>query len=351
MWDRVRLDIRKALAAACHRTGMNSTLARTFSPKYRILTYHRIINPETQPFPVQPGMYVRPKTFVAQMQFLKSSARVVPFAEITKALQNNEEIPERTVAITFDDGWLDNYTEAFPVLRSLELPATIFLATSYIGANEYFWTDRLAQTVTVLAGSKQYREQILRRLNESLPSGVAIREPIAEMLAAGNVLQQKLDNIIEQLKLRPLAERKQVIDLLVLLAKEFTSLKSARLFMNWDEVAEMSKSGIAFGSHSHRHHQLTDLNEAQVKDELIESYQALRAHGLSPVDAFCYPGGYHNELTQQALRKENIRYALGVDRQGNFDTNPPLLGRMHLHEDITSTTALFESRLWGLPVF
>jgi len=351
MWERARLEIRKALAAACHYSGVNAALRRSIYPRFRILTYHRIINPESELFPIQAGMYVRPDTFAMQMKFLRSNANVLPLAELTDAITRKQTLPENTVAITFDDGWLDNYTNALPVLRSLQLPATIFLATAFVGSTEYFWTDRLAQTMTALAGNAQYRDQILSRLNSGLPAAVEARAAIQSLLISGAVSQEKLDNIIEHLKRRPLSERKQVIDLLVLLTKEFSTLKSARLFMNWNEVSELSKERISFGSHSHRHHQLTDLNEAQLKDELVESYQALKAHDIPAVDAFCYPGGYHSELTQRALRGENIRYALGVERHSDFETEPPILGRVHLHEDITSTVSLFESRLWGPAIF
>ena len=52
-----------------------------------------------------------------------------------------------TIAITFDDGYLDNYTFAHPILRKYRLPASLFVATSFIGTNLLMWNDRLAWAV------------------------------------------------------------------------------------------------------------------------------------------------------------------------------------------------------------
>ncbi len=292
-------------------------------------------------------MYVRPETFRLHMTYLKNNADCIPLDELTRRLAKGESSPPGTVVITFDDGWLDNYQSAFPILRELKLPATIFLATDYIGTHEYFWTDRLPQALSILVSNRQYRDQIANRLTDKLPTQGGIRPAIERILASGDVSHENTDNLIEELKARPAAERKQVVSDLRLLSKEFSTVKSERLFMNWEEIGEMAKNGISFGSHTHRHHPLPELNEAQLKDELLESYQAIKTHGLNPSSAFCYPGGYYNDTTQRALRAQDIHFALTVRRESQLETDPALLGRIHIHEDMASTIPLFTTKLFG----
>lgn len=92
-----------------------------------ILTYHSISEGP-------PPLAVSPALFAKQMEWLRSNARVVPLAEIVSALVERRALPAGTVALTFDDGYRDFYSNAFPVLQRLQLPATVFLPTDRCGS-------------------------------------------------------------------------------------------------------------------------------------------------------------------------------------------------------------------------
>ena len=95
-----------------------------------ILTYHSISD-GTSPLEIAPAL------FAEQMEWLKANTRVAPLLEVVTALKERVPLPERTVALTFDDGFLDFHTEAAPVLLRLGLPATVFLPTSHMsGKND-----------------------------------------------------------------------------------------------------------------------------------------------------------------------------------------------------------------------
>jgi peptidoglycan/xylan/chitin deacetylase (PgdA/CDA1 family) len=91
-----------------------------------ILTYHSI-SEGNSPLKVSPSL------FTEQMEWLKANVRVVPLGEVVAALAGRRPLPERTVVLTFDDGFRDFYTTAVPVLRRLRLPATVFLPSGYCG--------------------------------------------------------------------------------------------------------------------------------------------------------------------------------------------------------------------------
>jgi peptidoglycan/xylan/chitin deacetylase (PgdA/CDA1 family) len=91
-----------------------------------ILTYHSISEGHSP-------LKVSPSLFTEQMEWIKANARVVPLGEIVAALAGRRPLPERAVALTFDDGFRDFYSAAAPVLRRLRLPATVFLPSAYCG--------------------------------------------------------------------------------------------------------------------------------------------------------------------------------------------------------------------------
>lgn len=113
------------------------------------------------------------------------------------------------------------------------------------------------------------------------------------------------------------------------------------------KVAEMARHNISFGSHTHSHKPLNRLEVAEIRMELENSIQLLRANVESPSAVFCYPGGYYSELSQSVLDEKGIEFALGVDRKTNSETKPTILGRVGIHQDISSSEALFASRIWG----
>ena len=91
-----------------------------------ILTHHSISEGDS---PLQ----ICSSLFAEQMQWLHDNVQVVPLGEVVEALSNRTDLPERTVVLTFDDGYEDFHSAAAPVLRGWKLPATIFLPTGFCG--------------------------------------------------------------------------------------------------------------------------------------------------------------------------------------------------------------------------
>jgi len=91
-----------------------------------ILTYHSISEGGS---PLQ----IPPSLFAEQMEWLHANVRVAPLADVVSTLSDRRPLPERTVVLTFDDGFSDFYSSAAPVLRKLKLPATLFVLTGLCG--------------------------------------------------------------------------------------------------------------------------------------------------------------------------------------------------------------------------
>ncbi|MFC1698673.1 polysaccharide deacetylase family protein [Candidatus Omnitrophota bacterium] len=116
-------------------------------PKYQvpILMYHHVDHNGGQS-----SLSVSPENFKRQMRFLaKRDYNVISLSELVQALKNEDKLPPNSLVITFDDGYLDNYTIAYPELKKHDLPATMFVIVDKIGQPGYL-TDRQIQQ---MAGS------------------------------------------------------------------------------------------------------------------------------------------------------------------------------------------------------
>ena len=106
------------------------------SPYATVLTFHRVNDTEEQN-----GLTVHPRLFEELLDVLARRYRIVPLAHLCEMVLRSEPIPARTVAITFDDGYLDNFSVAAPILKHKKVPATFFVSSGYVGTTRRFPWD------------------------------------------------------------------------------------------------------------------------------------------------------------------------------------------------------------------
>ena len=360
----LKLSIRSSAANLLYHSRLLSLLSKFSNTNWRILTYHRVVEPENSALPLQPGMFVTPETFRVHMRYLASECSVISLATLCNSVLANSPLPDKTVAVTFDDGWIDTFTTARPIMKQFGLKATVFLPTAYIGTRDLFWSDKIAYAIQTLIAKKENHQRIRSLLEQqdkapanSKPSLSSLPVPVKRellRLLSNNITklsQDDTDLILETLKTTPAKERKEAVDVLRDLAKDYQSSPRDRLMMRWEEVKTMADEGFEFGSHSHNHLNMTELSTAQMHDEVVTSSQILREHLPHPASTFCYPGGYYNSMTQNVLQNSGVRQAVLAENTHFFpglgvNALPPLFGRINIHEDITTTTALFAARVW-----
>ena len=88
------------------------------------------------------GKHVARAEFAEQMERLKEVRPVVSMRQIADAHHGRAELPKGAVAVTFDDGFRNNLTQALPVLEAVGIPATLYVATGFIGTGRFIWTDQ-----------------------------------------------------------------------------------------------------------------------------------------------------------------------------------------------------------------
>jgi peptidoglycan/xylan/chitin deacetylase (PgdA/CDA1 family) len=333
----------KPLASyALNKTGISNALS-TIPPKWRILMYHRIIEPEKSKLCIQAGMYVRPETFRLQMQYLAKNCNVLALDDLVEKVISKQKLPKRSIAITFDDGWVDNYESAFPILKELNLPATIFLPTSYINTNKLFWTDKFA-VLSLLFREQDADVQFLSKSS-------AVEKSVRKLFRSDSDFNTSLEDAILNLKQVDTSERDEIINAL----KDFLEFDPEMLippqFLNWRQIEQMQASSITFGSHSHKHQQLGKLNAASVTEDVDNSLAILKAKLKKPSQIFCYPEGSYSGISQAALGKLPIKAVVANKWLKLKPTSPQIIGRIGIHQDISANLHLFKNRIWCNKIF
>ncbi len=301
-----------------------------------ILMYHRVLESiEQEVLPVQPGMYVTRETFRMHAHFLKKHYQVLPLTELLHRYKNQESL-RGCCAITFDDGWQDNFQHAFPVLQEFELPATIFLATGFIGTEKLFWTDEIALYLSnhKMSGNEN-NEVFSSHLRDFL---------VCFQSFSTKPLLERIDILIAQLKSLSPDQRADILDYF----RQQNPVEAMKpVMLSWEQVSEMMQSGlVTFGGHTVNHELLDQLSAERVERELLQCYEQLDSFFGSRPLGFAYPNGNYNKSVRSAVSQTGYQLAFTTQR-GRWQASTPLMEipRIGIHEDVSRTPSLFHARL------
>jgi len=253
-------------------------LRRRKSPRCQILHYHHV-NDDADPF--FPAVSV--ELFRSQMQHVARKFSVVSLDELASGEAWRKS--DFCVAITFDDGYRDNFSSAFPVLKEMGLPATVFLATSHIGSDELTWYDKVFLAFKLTTQTQLTLE----------PAGV-IRAPL-ETLAAR---LQTLSRVVLALRAMDETRRQQTTAELFRALRMPAKLHLPNFMLDWDEVREMSRHGIQFGAHTQTHPVLAGLSRERLDAEITGSKRVIEEKLQVLVRHFAFPFGSRNDFDRMA---------------------------------------------------
>lgn len=240
------------------------------------------------------------KMFEAQVRYLKRHYHPIAEKDLFDYLRRGKKLPANSVLLTFDDGYLNNYRYAWPVLKKYDVPAVIFLVTDLIGKQQMPWYDLVEYVVS------HSRKKSVVFQGRSYPLDDKGRRELLKTCYFSAVTAPDADR---QRMVAELVEASGV-DLPRRLPDEYA-------FMTWEQAREMMPL-VSFGAHTHTHPVLPNLSSAQKLFELRTSHDEVRKHlGVSPL-SLCYPNGDYDEETLSLMRKAG--YSLGFS--SNFGRNP-----------------------------
>jgi len=291
-----------------------------------VLMYHRVA-------PVLPkidqDLFVTTASLENHIRELSTFFDIVSLDNIDSSHTRNKN----KCAITFDDGWLDNYKYAYPIIMKYKIPATIFIPVANIGLDRGFWFDDLFELARISETKASFGEFV-----SCFKSLVLTWNPCGTP-------SRQLKDLISKMKLVDARQVDRIVD------EGFRRLGQSRVLkrslINWSEAMEMGKNNIAFGSHGLRHYILTNVDQITKAIEICESLKILRQQRVSMSPFFSYPNGNFDDEAVHLVARAG--YLGGVTTKigyNNKDANPYLLNRIPIHEYVGHTTSLLWFRIF-----
>jgi len=296
-----------------------------------VLMYHRVLPAGHPDRPVeQPGMYVSPETLAMHIQVLREFFEIVHLDEWLGGRSKSGSKP--ACALTFDDGWRDNFDFAFPVLQQAKAPATIFLVSTFIDTDQEFWPNRLAR----LLAHRVQRSALPKRLADVL-------RPLFDRSADDVLSTYDLDEAIQLCKGMSDAEMHALLDE----AQRSDGTNHVRSMLNREELQAMAASGlIRYGSHTRTHYRCrANAPATELEREILQSRDELASALNSRVTLFCYPNG---DTTPEAVELVGKGYDAAVTTQKGWlrpGLNRYLIPRVGVHEDVSARRSSFLTRI------
>lgn len=272
-----------------------------------ILMYHRIATPAVDPW----DLAVSPEHFAEQLESLRAHRTTLSLDSLVARLQSGD-LPRNAVALTFDDGYVDNLVQAKPILEAAGIFATVFLTTGLIGSGEEFWWDELARMVLLHA---EPVSTTLTLGTEFLPIELPPIDPQEEPRAPWRGWQQPVTArekvylaIWQALWCRPPNSRKAAIEQLRLFFAPAPP-NPEDLPMEVEDVRKLVSDFISVGAHGRFHQPLISLPVEAGFEEMVRTREEAEAMSALPVNGFAYAHGACNPQIIEMARRAGYRWA------------------------------------------
>ena len=306
-------------------------------PGILIVNYHRVGDASKSSF--DRGVFSATKDeFDFQIKYFKKHLPVVSGSELEDLVSGRTNLNRTYITITFDDGYLDNYTNAYDVLRANHVEAAFFLVPEYVGTSCVPWWDEIAYLVR-----NTKHEQIT----------FASSGPLTL-----NLGQDREPAILEVLRLYKFAGNTRASELLQELREkaECALPEPGRRFLDWQEAKEMKNAGMVIGSHTSSHRILGQISPEQQRWELEQSKKEIEEKIGSPISALAYPVGSldaFNSTTEEISRSVGytmcFSYYGGINTPENMNPANLLRGSLDRNTLLFRTETMMYAKLGRLP--
>ena len=332
------------LTQTMNTMGVLALFQRMNIHNFSILMYHGIRkDSDKKHLSEYSELNVPMQAFTEQMKYIQKKYHVLSMSEIVHHIQADEPFAPHSLAITFDDGYLNNYLYAYPICKKLNIPFTIYVATNFINNQDLLWTDRL-----LLAFSNTKQTQLSINIKGDDYSYV-LQNPRDKDQAHLDLLQK-----LKQLNTMKIHETLNEVEARLDIQPEHMDTSPLRP-CSWKELYEMANSGLVeIGAHTAGHHILTQLSETECKNELNTSKEQVEKNLKRQCNHFAYPNGRtgdFNSYTEKWIKEAGFSSAVTtVEGFNNHTSNPLVLNRLGIyghysHSEFVSMISGFHSLL------
>jgi peptidoglycan/xylan/chitin deacetylase (PgdA/CDA1 family) len=331
---RLRTFLKYTLTNALHSFGMlESNLKRKARGSALILAYHRVNNEDyIKNSVLKQPLYVSDRVFDIHLSWLAANFTMVPLNDIIEKIRKMESWEEALCAITFDDGWHDNYEFALPLLKKHDVPSTIFVVGSEIGLSEPNCWDICFE---IIQRKVQLPQNLtgMSKLDEILCLDAKNR--VEKARAAVNIMRtlgmEDFDSVREGLREYFYNE-----------IREAGEIKNNYKKLSWANMKEMQSFKVEFGYHSLSHPILINFPRERLLVELDLPSEIARQHDVKLANIFSYPDGKYNEEVVKVLKEKGYGGATSlVNGLNSLKTQAFELKRFNIHSGSSGSLPLF----------
>lgn len=245
--------------------------------------------------------------FRHEMSWIKKETQILSEDELIDIIYNKKEMKGIYSMVTFDDGYIDNFEIAFPVLKEFGIPATFFIPTWHLSERKLGWWD----IVAYLIKNSNKKEFVFREKTFHL-----------------NKKRVVIDYLTSKLKnMEPTRVEDFLNDLSLALEVELPTLElQSRELMTWDHLRKMKKEKMSIGSHTHEHIILSRQSLPDLKNQLQKSIEILEREMGEKINSISYPVGEYEHFDYETKRiskelgfKIGFSYRTGINQLDSID--------------------------------
>lgn len=278
----------------------------------RVLTYHRVDEPDANPDLYPNLIGATPEEFDWQMGYLADNYQVVSMSDVLEAFVSGVRLPPKPVLITFDDGYKDFAEHAWPILRKHELPVTLFVATGFPDQPEQsFWWDRI------------YAALRSTKCNELVT-------PTGRISFDGSTHASAMRQLVSLIKSSP---DEAVPGLVAQICDDLGAPASQpNPVLGWDSLQELAAEGVTLAPHTRLHPLLNRVSADRAREEIEGSLRDLQAKLGNVLPVFAYPSGAYTREVVEMLPSLGMRLAFTTCRGLNdlSSTDPFRIRRINI---------------------
>ena len=302
--------------------------------KLTVLAYHRIMDiSEDFPFDIE-LISASCHQFDKQISYIAKYYNAITLEELVACIDGCKSLPKNALLITFDDGFDDNYENAFAILKKYKVPATIFISTDFISSGKTLWFDQLSYFILNI-DNDTLKKIIINNFEGDIE--ISNRRKI-------------LEDVMEFLKVIPNDKRVKLIETLYSVNDFIYNDEHKKLSatLSWDQVREMDASLISFGSHTLSHPILSQLSDQNLRCELIDSKSEIEKQLNHQIHSIAYPVGTESAFTDKVLNfSQQAGYKLGFSYISGVNDWPikNCFALKRLHIERYTSQSLFKGML------
>ena len=272
-------------------------LVQAFEPKLNILIYHRVM---PKPDPLR-RWETDAEQFRKHLKWISEVFNVIPLPDAIEQLKTGT-LKRRSLAITFDDGYLDNATHALPLLKEFGFHATFFCTSAWLDGG-LMWNDQVIEAIRL------WPEKFI-----SIDELEIIELPVQTI----EEKKEAIRTILPKLKYQEHNQRQEIVDSLTAKTDGLPDL-----MMRHEHIRLLHQEGMGIGGHTHSHPIISGADNETLKIEIEKNKQILEEILQTSLTLFAYPNG----KTNIDFRKEQIKFIDSAGYTASVTTVPSIASR------------------------